>query len=190
MDNRFFSLLRPLLDYLDSGRVFRTFFRWIYILMAVLNLLLPIYLLVSSLHNKIYESAGMGLLVFILAWLLLAGIGWFGFMLWWNRHYKVDEGLDSGARFLVAPMLAHFVRTFGEWLGMLVAVTGFLGSVGLTIALQLESGAALAESFNGLFAYSPYGIVAMPLLGLLILIIARLMAEAIAVLPAIANKSK
>lgn len=190
MDNRFFSLLRPVLDYIDSGRVFRAFFRWMYILVAVLNLLLPVYLLVSSLHNKIYESAGMGLLVFIIAWLLLAGIGWCGFMLWWNRHYKVDEGLDHGARFQVVPMLAHFVCTFGEWLGMLVAVIGFLGAVGLTVVLQLESGTALAESFNGIFSYSPYGIVAMPLLGLLILVFARLMAEAIAVLPALANKSK
>ena len=45
-DNKFFSFFEPVLKYIDTGKFFREPFRWLYAILAILNLLTPIVLLV------------------------------------------------------------------------------------------------------------------------------------------------
>ena len=38
-DNKFFSFFEPVLKYIDTGKFFREPFRWLYAILAILNLL-------------------------------------------------------------------------------------------------------------------------------------------------------
>ena len=48
-DNEFSSFFDPVLKYIDTGKFFREPFRWLYAILAILNLLTPIILLVICL---------------------------------------------------------------------------------------------------------------------------------------------
>ena len=48
MKNKFFTFLDPALALIDNGAFFRKPFRWLYTLLAVLNLLVPIAILVAA----------------------------------------------------------------------------------------------------------------------------------------------
>ncbi len=78
MKNKFFTFIDPALSYIDKGHFFRQPFRWLYGVIAVLNLLFPLFLLFRSF--EFFEYAGAKLIVaFILAWLVLCGVAWFAF---------------------------------------------------------------------------------------------------------------
>ncbi|MDE5707456.1 MAG: hypothetical protein K2H69_04745, partial [Alistipes sp.] len=83
-ENKFLSFFVPLFDYIDSGRFFREPFRWLYAIIAVLNLLAPIVLLVIAGSNGLFEYGGGKLIAaFILAWIVFVFIMWSGFQLGW-----------------------------------------------------------------------------------------------------------
>ena len=54
-DNKFFSFFEPVLKYIDTGKFFREPFRWLYAILAILNLLTPIVLLVMAINNDLFR---------------------------------------------------------------------------------------------------------------------------------------
>lgn len=52
-DNKFFSFFEPVLKYIDTGKFFREPFRWLYAILAILNLLTPIVLLVMAIQRPV-----------------------------------------------------------------------------------------------------------------------------------------
>lgn len=57
-DNKFFSFFEPVLKYIDTGKFFREPFRWLYAILAILNLLTPIVLLVMAINNDLFRYGG------------------------------------------------------------------------------------------------------------------------------------
>lgn len=88
-DNKFFSFFEPVLKYIDTGKFFREPFRWLYAILAILNLLTPIVLLVMAINNDLFRYGGGRMIAaFILVWLVIAFVSWLGFQIWWNRREK------------------------------------------------------------------------------------------------------
>ena len=75
-DNKFFSFFEPVLKYIDTGKFFREPFRWLYAILAILNLLTPIVLLVMAINNDLFRYGGGRMIAaFILVWLVIAFVG-------------------------------------------------------------------------------------------------------------------
>lgn len=191
MENKFFTFLNPVLGLIDNGSFFRKPFRWLYTLLAVLNLLMPIYLLVTAIENHVFRAGGKFVAAFILILLVFSALAWFGFQIWWNRRDKVDISSQTGDEFVAIPVFSHFVQTAGEWLGMYVGVGGclisliaflFLGNDGAMFGRAIGAG-NLAQ--NGLL-----GALLCIVFGFLIVVIARVMAELYRALASIANNTR
>lgn len=126
-DNKFFSFFEPVLKYIDTGKFFREPFRWLYAILAILNLLTPIVLLVMAINNDLFRYGGGRMIAaFILVWLVIAFVSWLGFQIWWNRREKVYAAATAHDDFVAIPVFSHFIQTFGEWAGMFVGIGGAL----------------------------------------------------------------
>ena len=97
-DNKFFSFFDPVLKYIDTGKFFREPFRWLYAILAILNLLTPIVLLVMAINNDLFQYGG-------------------------EKGYAAATAHDD---FVAIPVFSHFIQTFGEWAGMFVGIGGAL----------------------------------------------------------------
>jgi hypothetical protein len=187
MDSNFFTFIRPYLKFIDKGQLYRKPFSWLYKLIAALNLLFPLYVLYVGIEFDILNAPSKVIVVSFLSWLVLVLTGWIGFQLWWDRSGKVLETSDENDEFPATPVIAHFIQTFGEWFGTSLTVVGFFVSLFITIFLS--------EYDNDIFDdFIPYfgavTIIVMPVIGFLIIIFFRLMAEQIRALVTIANNTK
>lgn len=112
-DNKFFSFFDPVLKYIDTGKFFREPFRWLYAILAILNLLTPIVLLVMAINNDLFQYGGGRMIAaFILVWLVIAFVSWLGFQIWWNRREKVYAAATAhdGYGSILRQRFAHLHR--------------------------------------------------------------------------------
>ncbi len=191
MENKFFTFLDPVLGLIDNGSFFRKPFRWLYTLLAVLNLLVPVFILVTAIDNHIFRAGGKYVAAFILILLVFCALAWFGFQIWWNRRNKVCISSQAGDDFVAIPVFSHFVQTSGEWLGMYVGVGGCLLSLIAFLFLGDES-AMLGRSIGAgtLIQGSLLGCVLCVIYGFLIVVVARVLAELYRALASIANNTR
>lgn len=96
MENKFFTFLDPILGLIDDGAFFRKPFRWLYTLLAALNLLVPIGVLVAAIDNHVFNAGCKFVVAFIVLFLIICGLSWFGFQIWWNRRDKVNASSQDG----------------------------------------------------------------------------------------------
>lgn len=191
-DNKFFTFFDPVLKYIDTGKFFREPFRWLYAIMGILNLLLPIAMLVMAIKNDLFRYAnGRMIAAFILVWAVIAFVSWIGFQIWWNRREKVYSVTGNNDDFVAIPIFSNFIQTFGEWLGMFVGIGGALFTLIAAIFLNGDT-AMLRMLGSGSLAGSGslINIVLYPIYGFMIVVIARVMAETFRALAAIANNTK
>lgn len=66
------------------------------------------------------------ILAFILIWIIVAGLGWISFQLWWDRKDKVSTSSDEKDQFVATPVFSHFIQTMGEWLCVWIGIGGCL----------------------------------------------------------------
>lgn len=197
MNNKFLSFILPFLKTIDNGSFFRRIFGWIYLAIAIMNILIPCYALFKAIDNGVFKAEGKYVLLFIILWLAFALLCWFGFQLWWNRRDKVIESSYSGAEFAATPVLAHFIQTLGEWYGIITGAFGFL--VGL-LSLFFSGGNYYSDyyrnPFNSFFSMPfQYGngwtlIFLGPISGFFIVFMFRFFSELIKALAVIANNTK
>ncbi len=187
MEGKFFTFLKPYLDYIDAGKLFKQPFRVLYLVIAVALLLFPVYLLCAAIADKMFSyMSGGQIFVFLILWLIIAAAGWLSFQLWFNRSKKLQETSNMGDDFIATPVLTHFIQTWGEWLGSYVGIVGFL----VTLFNLLAKGAGEYLFPIGGPIGSWQGLIAFPVAGLLIVIVFRCIAELIRALVAIANNTK
>ncbi len=190
MDNKFFTFLKPALDYIDTGKLFRKPVSWLYTIIAVINLLIPFYILYVIIDNKIFSYAsGKDTVVLILLLIITAGISWLGFQLWWDRKEKVSTSSEESDDFVATPVIAHVLKTTGEWLGLWIGVFGFLAAVILTVFYGGDSGMGAAMGFDFVSA-GVDAIIRLPIMGFLTIVVFRFFAEFVKALPTIANSAK
>jgi hypothetical protein len=188
--NKFLSFFDPFFAYIDTGKIFRKPFSWLYGLIAILNAIFPfvvLYWLIDAF--KILE--GQQIFGMILLWIVLLAAGWFSATLWWNRMAKVSTLTADNDDFVVTPAYAHLMQTFGEWLGCYVAIVGFF--VALLTWIFIDP--SILHHVLGSYGVATHGtgiisILIPPIYGFLILISFRFVAEIARALASIANNTK
>ena len=189
-NNVFFNFIAPYLSAIDDGRFFRKTMMWLYSLMAVINIVIPFYILYQAIENQIFQSYNQFIIVFILVLITISFACWIGFQIWWDRKNKVDIISSIQDDFIAIPVFSHFVQTLGEWAGTWIAIVGFTCSLLATIILGKE-GSDLTQGLGLWFLdISAISIILMPIYGFLIVIIARVFAETLRALVSIANNTK
>ena len=187
------TFIEPVLSYIDSGKLFRKPFVWLYMVLAAVNAVLPFYLLYKVLDAGLLKHApAKFVFAFIFAWFFVVAACWVAIQIWWNRKDKIHETSQEGAEFPVTPVFAHFLQTFGEWFGSFVAIVGF----GISLCGLLFLGNAAGDlgyyfdlPFN-IASVGFFGMILSPVQGFFIIIVFRYLAELIRVFAAIANNTK
>lgn len=194
MDNKFFSFSAPYLSFIDQGHMFRKPFSWLYALIAILNLLLPLVIIYEIINRGFFETETKTAFTILIVWAVIAFAGWISFQLWWDRKTKITYSSDQNAEFVATPVFAHLIQTFGEWVGTWIGLVGFSFALLTTIFLGQEANYLIYEfSLPVVGEYLRSGainIILMPLYGFLIIVLSRFVAEQIKALSAIANNTK
>lgn len=187
-DNKFFSFFEPVLKYIDTGKFFREPFRWLYAILAILNLLTPIVLLVMAINNDLFRYGGGRMIAaFILVWLVIAFVSWLGFQIWWNRRKKIYSVITAHDDFVAIPVFSNFIQTFGEWLGMLIGIGNPM--LILIVAVFLKGDTSMLR-LPLVGSGALINIVLHPIYGFMIVVVTRVIAETFRALAAIANNTK
>lgn len=190
-DNKFINLINPYLDSIDNGSFFRKPLKWLYIVIAIINLIFPIYILYQAIDSGFFEyTNGKQVFFFILIWLVILAAGCFSFQLWWNRKDKVDTSTDKDDEFTATPAFAHLIQTTGEWIGSWIAVVGFFISLFLTLAFGSEASYLSRAMGVGFINVGFISAILMPVYGFVIIIFSRFLAEQFKALTTIANNTR
>lgn len=186
---KIFNFANPLFKLIDTGSFFRKPFQWLYIILAVFNAVFPLYILFKMIEEKAFDALGIS---GFMAWIVVAFVGWIGLQLWWNRKDKIGMYASNGDDFIVTPTFSHFLQTFGEYAGISIAIIGVGFSLIGWIFLSGERGGYYSRSLPGgqFLQIGIVGIIVSPLLGFMIIVLSRLMAELYRALTAIANNTK
>lgn len=181
--DHFTGFARPYFALIDGGALFRKPFRILYMVLAALNLLAILGVLAVM-----FKGGMAGILIGLFG---IFGL-WVGFQLWWDRKDRINQYVSPGSEFVALPVFAHFFQTCGEWFGTLMAIVGTGAS--LVMALLGRSGGhgrSPLDLFTAMAGDAPLvGLIASPLLGFLIIILTRAIAEQIRALVAVANNTK
>ncbi len=185
MESKFFTVLDPVFKYIDSGKFFRQPLQWLYYLLGVLCLILPLYILGKAISSELFSyMSGSGIFTFLLIWVVMAGVSYGAFCLWFNRARRLKELLPTGSRFAAIPALANFIQTFGEFAGLYVGVFGFVASLLATLFQQPGMGYAFGDlPVGGGIMGAIYTLIA----GYVIVVVSRFFAEMVLALADIAN---
>jgi zinc-ribbon domain len=197
-NNKFLSFLKPFLQTIDNGSFFRRVFGWLYLIIAILNIIAPLYLLFKLIEWDLFKAEGKMVISILIIWFVIAILGWFGFQLWWDRRNKVTQATYSGAEFVATPVVAHFIQTIGEWYGILIGVIGFVMAF---VTLLFGTGGGYYGGYNDYedaffnlpYVYNGSGWLMMftaPVTGFLIVVFFRFIAETIKALASIANNTR
>ena len=190
MENKFFHFIKPYLSFIDDGHLYRRPFNWLYTLMAVVNLILPLYILYTAISNDIFKTPAKFVIVFILLWLVIAFASWVGFQIWWDRKSKVISTTAEGDDFIATPVFSHFIQTFGEWAGTWIGIVGFFFALLSTIFLG-DEGIYLSRQIGLIMMQSGFiFIFLMPIYGFLVIVASRFLAEMFRALSSIANNTR
>lgn len=189
MDNKFFTLIKPYLRYIDDGNLYKQPFRILYQIIAIVMLLVPFWLLYQLIDLGVFKHGTAGMVVaFILIWIVVAGAGWFSFQLWWERSGQLTQTSQSGDDFVATPVLSNLLQTFGEWLGSYMAAVGFLATLIAMIFMGNTSGLGMIPGLGG--ANGIMGLVYFPIAGFITVVVFRWLAEMMRALVAIANNTR
>ena len=190
MQSKFFTFIKPYLSFIDDGHFYRKPFSWLYILIAILNLLVPLDVLYRAFDHRMFDAPANYVITFLLVWLVIAFVSWLSFQLWWDRKEKVKNITGEGDRYTATYGFAHFIQTLGEWLGTWIGLVG--GSVALLTSVILgDEGRYLTRELGYDFLQSGLlFIVLMPIYGFLIVVGTRYLAEQGRALVTIANNTE
>jgi hypothetical protein len=168
---------------MGKGELFRQPFKWLYILISVAMLLAPFYFLYNVIDMKV---SGTFLAACLLIFVILLGLGWFSFQLWWNRKDQVVNLTSENDNFAAIPALAHLIQTTGEWFGCYLAILGFIASL-LSIIFGVTTELSYYLNIGNVGAR---GLIYFPIAGFIIILIGRALAESIRALAEIANNTR
>lgn len=190
-ENKLINLIKPYLDSIDNGSFFRKPLKWLYGVMAVINLIFPLYILYQAIDNGFFEFGDSKFIFFfILIWLVIAAAGWLSFQLWWNRKDKVDTSTEKDDEFTATPAFAHLIQTTGEWVGSWIAVVGFFVSLLLTLTFGSDASYLSQAMGVGFISVGFLSAILMPVYGFVIIIFSRFLAEQFKALTTIANNTR
>jgi hypothetical protein len=180
--NPFFDFSKPYLDIIGKEKIFS----FVYYVMAVLNLLLPVVIMVAVIYSG-FPSGKLGV-AFGFSWLVVTFACWISFQLWWDRRTKISDTADT--QFVATVAFSSILQTVGEWVGTFIGIVG--AGVGLVATVLLGSHSAIIFEMIGmdfLSAMGPGVIIVGPVTGFFIIVIFRFLAEQLLVFASIANNT-
>ncbi len=188
MKEKCLNFINPFLSYIDSGKLFRKPFGWLYIVLAAINAIMPFYLLYAAIDMGLFQYAGAKTIIaFLLIWIFILAACWVGVLIWWKRKDKVEQTSHEGSDFPATPVIAHLIQTSGEWMGAFIAIVGF----GISLISLLDGDATAFARMIGLpFNIGIVGIILSPIYGFLTIVGARFTAELCRALTTIAANTK
>lgn len=178
-NSKFLNLLDPVFRYVDTGAFFRQPFKWLYVIIGVLNIIIPIALIVTISDVWSYMDGGMRF-ASVLQVLIGIAVAYVGFLIWFKRGQQLKCDAGEKSRFIAIPLVANLVQTLGEWYGMLVGVGAFL----MMLIALLFGGRLMWGNVN------PWIVLLMPVLGYVIVVFFRFLAESFLALANIANSAQ
>lgn len=184
LDHKFFHLLDPVTDYIDSGLFFRQPLKWLYYIIGVCIALAPLYVLYQLVNAFEYLKGSM-IFTSLLVWLILAATCVGGGLLWFNRAEKLSTLLPTGSKFVAIPAIANFIRTAGEFVGLFIGI--FIPIASIIIMIFASNDYMMSRYLP--VSYSLLSVVMMIILGYLIVLISRYFAEMTLAIADIANKT-
>ncbi len=190
MKDKFFDFIKPYLNYIDEGKIYREPFNWLYLILAVLNLIFPLYVFYLAIDNNIFDAGAKFVIVFLLIWIVILIAGWIGFQIWWDRRTQVSAISADKDDFLATPAFSHFIQTSGEWIGTWIAFVGFGTALITTLFLGDEARFFTNAAGIGFLGTGFLSIILMPVYGFLTIIASRFLAEQFKAIAAIANNTK
>lgn len=120
------AILKPLFDYIDSGKLFRQPIQWLYYALGVVFAIFMLYSI--SLTSDMFKIGGIAIVVAVFIIILMIALSAFSVLYWFKRGNDVRIDTPKGARFVAIPVIANIVRCFGEYVGIVMAVSGvFIG---------------------------------------------------------------
>jgi tetrahydromethanopterin S-methyltransferase subunit G len=157
--------------------------------MAAVNVLLPFAVIFMAANAGFFRYSGQFTAAFVFSWLVIAFACWIGFQLWWDRRLQVAH--VESAEFIATPLVSRIFQTFGEWIGTMIGIIG--AGVGLMAVIILGDNSpylfeAIGMEFMG--GFGPLVIIIGPVIGFLIIIISRFLAEQLRLLAALVNNTK
>ena len=172
------QILESVLNYIDCGNIFRKPFKWLYWVIGVLIALGILATIVDMFDYFEYSSAG-GKVGLVLVMILMLASAVFSVFYWLRRAKDVEKVVDVNARFVAIPVVAHIIRSLGEFCGICLAIFGTaIFIIGTLFSMKhFES--------NGIV-----GIIVCPIAGYFTLLLSRFMSESIAVVTSIANDTR
>lgn len=180
---KLFSYLNLGLEYVDSGRFFRNPFKWIYYIIGVANFAVPFMMITQLINNSKWMYGKMISMLVLLA--IFALVLAFVACYWWiKRGNSLALDAKDGSRFVAIPMISNITQTAGEVVGLWVGVYGFI--IVLLALLFTNS----YETHELTFGYGIWGLLIFPVLGYLIVLFSRFLAELYLALASIANNTR
>lgn len=172
------AILKPMFDYIDSGKLFRQPIQWLY---YVLGVIFAIALLASiSRTAEFFDLGGTMVVVAVLVIILQIALAAFSVLFWIKRGDDMAHDTAVGARFVAIPAVANIIRCFGEFAGIVIAIFGIY--VGVIAGIFW-----LFSSWRD-YVGCPFLIaIGGPVVGYLILLINRFFAESMLAIASIAN---
>lgn len=177
------NLIDPALKYIDSGSFFRQPFKWLYYILGILNILIPIWLINITSDLGKYAS-GKIITCMVLLIIISIPIAFFGAMIWIKRGNSLNNDASNNSRFIAIPILSNLIQTAGEWLGYMIGVGGFI----VVLLLLLFGGGELSFYIPAEASFAM--LIVYPILGFLIILIARFIAENFLAIASIANNTQ
>jgi hypothetical protein len=186
--NKLIGFIKPVLDLIDNGVIYRKGFWVLYLLHAVASLLIPLFLLAFAIAIDIFKYQSFGIaFCLVLMWLSIAFSCWLGFQVFWNRMEKIDALFKKDCDFVAIPLIADYIKTAGEFIGV-VAVSSVPCFILLGIVASDIAKSAIPNINTGVtVVFTP---IFVAIWGYLIMLVAKFCAESITAFASIANNTK
>ncbi|AKL97764.1 hypothetical protein [Endomicrobium proavitum] len=175
--------------FIENGHNLKNPFSWLYGLIAIVNALFPLLMLVNAINYGVFRNPFQFILLFLLLWVIIAALGAYSFLLWWDRKDKVAEYASSNKdEFIITPVVSHLIKTTGEWLGTYIGVAGAI--ISLIVVIFGGRNIVASLGFTSFANTGVFGIILFPIFGFLIIAVSRFFAEQFRALTSIANNTK
>ena len=181
--NLFLSFAKPYYDFIGKGKIYSL----VYVVMAGLNLLLPLGVIFFVIESGFLQNSGAGIIIaFIFAWLVLGFASWMGFQLWWYRKSFIKK--IGNAEIIATPVISDLIQTFGECCGTFSFIVGV--GVGIIVTVFYLVSPDVFNSIGLTFNVGPLMIVGGPLAGFIFIIVFRFIAEQIKLFSSLVNNTR
>lgn len=184
------SLLRPDVKGLDNGMFLKKCMNWIYFALSILHVLFPIFFVIVLFKRGLFRNPSLSSIIALsLTIAAVFLVCYIGFQLWWRRREKLCFMIKEDDTYVSIPLLAHFVQTWGEWVGIMITIFGII--LGLTTGIFGATGdfSYILGKASSVFVYGYLGVLISPLQGFSIILISRGFAELLNVMVTIAENT-